>query len=408
MKLVNESERLGPWVVDASGEVYRLGHGARLSLATTRALVMANSPAEARNQADAESFRIGVKNAIGDEPAEICIYGEVGDPWEMCDAASMSQFLRNNKGKAVNVRINSPGGLAYDGIVSHNALLAHDGPVSTTIEGFAGSAASIIAVAGKPAKIYENAQFYPHRASVLAYGNRAMMKEAMDWLDQIDDAIARTYKAKTGKALDKIKDIMVGAVDGTLFSARDAVANRFCDEVILLTRNAAQNQAPVTAVADQSPRFVAAARALRMRTHSELFVPANSVVSIPKPVVKPKNDMGEDECCIEVGDRVIVVGIPRVEGQTAGMVRQVVPGPAYGIQFDGSDQITQWSVASEIALEDPLKEDKEEMAAAASGEKPVNCNCEYPATKYRNGSGHNNSCPCHKEWEDRGGFKQRP
>lgn len=195
-----------------------------------RQLIEIQLSSEAQKAASSESFRVGIKNAAGEEPAEIEIYGTIGDSFDQCDSRSVGAFLRANKGKAVNVRLNSPGGLAYDGITIHNALIAHDGPVTCIIDGMAGSAASVIAMAGKTC-MYENAQLFIHRASVIAVGNVDMMDEAKDWLNKIDDAIVRTYKAKTGKAYDKIMALMKGKVDGTIFTAREAKDAGFCDEV---------------------------------------------------------------------------------------------------------------------------------------------------------------------------------
>ena len=304
MKLVNEQDRLGLWAVDATGNAFRITNYTKLEGKPIRAVVSASSPADALNAANGEAFSVGVRNATPNEPAEIAIYGEIGDIWTASDANSVCQFLRANKGKAINVRINSPGGLAYDGITIHNALLNHDGPVTTTIEGLAGSAASIIAMAGQPAAIYENAQLFIHRAALVAIGNRDAMDEAMRWLDAIDEAIARTYKAKTGKALDKILEMMKGKVDGTVFSARDAVSEKFCNVVLSLKKNNGSNQAPsVSNKVCQPIKSVELARAIRMRSRNELFVPANSVVESPEKRPKPK---AEASPMYDVGDRVTV------------------------------------------------------------------------------------------------------
>jgi ATP-dependent protease ClpP protease subunit len=177
---------------------------------------------DGKNDAPAEIGLFKSKNDKPDAPEELPMYGDVGDPWAATDARSVGAFLRGNRGRDVIVRINSPGGLAFDGITIHNALLAHDGKVTTVIDGMAGSAASIIAVAGNPCQIYENAQFFAHRAAAMAIGNVDVMADAQDWLSKIDESIARTYKARTGKALDKILAMMKGKVDGTLFTAREA------------------------------------------------------------------------------------------------------------------------------------------------------------------------------------------
>lgn len=240
-----------------------------------RSMIEVALSAEAQKAGTSESFKVGVKNAKDDEPAEIVLYGEIGNPWEMADSRSVGEFLRNNRGRDVNVRINSMGGLAYDGITIHNALLAHDGTVTTIVEGMAGSAASIIAMAGDPVQMYENAHLFIHRALLVAVGNVDTMDEAKSWLSKVDDAIARTYKAKTGKALDKIHELMRGKVDGTMFTAREAVDMKFADQILSLKNGKAKAHAPdFAADVTAKVQFVESARAERIRSRRELFVPA--------------------------------------------------------------------------------------------------------------------------------------
>lgn len=192
---------------------------------------------------------IGAKNATDKEPAELVLYGEVGNPYDDMDAASVGRFLRTNKGAPVVVRINSYGGSAYDGITIRNALAQHDGKTTSIIEGIAGSAASIIALGAQRVKMLENASYFIHRASVLAAGNADVMHEAAKWLEQLDESIARTYKAKTGKSMDKIRDWMRGKVDGTNFSASEALAEKFVDEIVPLKASA-----PAKAMFDAVPK----------------------------------------------------------------------------------------------------------------------------------------------------------
>lgn len=239
-----------------------------------RSLIDIALSAEAKKAGTSEAFLVGVRNAKDDEPAEMALYGTIGDPWEQADAKSVGQFLRANKGKAVTVRINSMGGLAYDGITIHNALLNHDGKVRTVIEGMAGSAASVIAMAGEPVEMYENAHLFIHRALLVAVGNVDVMAEAGEWLSKVDDAIARTYKAKTGKALDKILDLMKGRVDGTMFTAKEAVEQRFADSIISLKTGESKAKADFTADVQAKVQHVEAMRAERIRARRELFTPA--------------------------------------------------------------------------------------------------------------------------------------
>lgn len=242
-----------------------------------RSLIDISLSAEAQAAGMSEAFKVGVKNAKGDEPAEMCLYGTIGDPWEQCDARSVGQFLRDNKGRDVVVRINSMGGLAYDGIVVFNSLRAHDGKVTTVIEGMAGSAASVIAMAGEPVRMYENAHLFIHRALLMAVGNISVMEEAATWLSKVDDAIARTYKSKTGRALDKLHEMMRGKVDGTMMTAKEAVDMKFADEIISLKTGEAKtkNDAPDFAGEIQARvQHVEALRAERIRSRRELFTPA--------------------------------------------------------------------------------------------------------------------------------------
>lgn len=208
-----------------------------------------SAEARAANAAAAKApLLIGAKNATDKEPAEIVLYGEVGNPYDNMDAASVGSFLRSNRGAPVVVRINSFGGSAYDGITIRNALAQHDGKTTSIIEGIAGSAASIIAIGAQRVKMLENASYFIHRASVLAAGNTDVMQEAATWLAQLDEAIARTYKAKTGRSMEKIRDWMRGRVDGTNFSASEALAEKFIDEVVPL-----KAMAPAKAMFDAVP-----------------------------------------------------------------------------------------------------------------------------------------------------------
>jgi len=263
-----------------------------------RQLIEIQLSAEAQKAASSQSFRVGIKNATNDDPAEIEIYGEIGDQFEGCDARSISAFLRSNRGKAVNVRLNSPGGLAYDGITIHNALLAHDGPVKCIIDGMAGSAASVIAMAGQPLQMYENAQLFIHRASVIAIGNVDMMDEAKNWLSKIDDAIARTYKAKTGKAYDKIMSLMKGKTDGTVFTAREAKDAGFIDEILSLKNGnpIAMGAADLRSEAEQRLSYVESAKLQRIRSRRELFAP--TALTAARNVV-PENPPGGNGTGVE-------------------------------------------------------------------------------------------------------------
>ncbi|MGE5192220.1 MAG: head maturation protease, ClpP-related [Deltaproteobacteria bacterium] len=221
---------------------------------TTREPILLDPREEVLASLSSASFRVTVRNATDDDPAEVLMYGAVGDPFDGVDARGFSNFLRENRGNPVNVRINSPGGLAYDGITIHNALLSHDGPVYTTIEGMAGSAARIVAMAGAPVRMFENATLFIHRALALAVGNVDVMRATADFLVKLDDQIARTYGAKAGKPRAQFLTMMRGKVDGTALSAAEAQKLGLVDEVLSIRQSDRPDPAKAQAALDQELR----------------------------------------------------------------------------------------------------------------------------------------------------------
>lgn len=188
--------------------------------------------ADVLNQASSSDFKVAVK--AQDDSVDIMIHGVIGDDWMALDSGSVAGFLKANRGKPLNVDINSPGGLAYDGVATYNAMIQHDAPVNVTITGIAASAASIIAMAGDTIKIAENASLMIHRAWGVGVGNQKTMLDLADFLDKLDNQIAATYAARTGRKSDTMLKLMDGAVDGTTFSGAEAVKQGFADEVIPL------------------------------------------------------------------------------------------------------------------------------------------------------------------------------
>lgn len=205
-----------------------------MSKSSSRQAFEIQASKEVQALASSESFKVGVKASA--ESVEMMIHGVIGDSWEGLDSGSVSNFLKDHRGKSVNIDINSPGGLAYDGVAIYNALVMHDANVNVDITGIAASAATIIAMAGDHIRIAENASFMIHRAWGVSIGNSAVMRDVGEMLDKIDAQIAATYAARTGRTVAKMSQLMVGTVDGTTFSGTEAVSERFADELIPLKK----------------------------------------------------------------------------------------------------------------------------------------------------------------------------
>lgn len=229
----------------------------------TRLPIALQPAAHLRNAVESDTFKVFVKNAKDDAPAELLIFDEIGkDPFfgTGIGAKDVAGFLAENRGQPVNVRINSPGGLVYDGLTIYNSLIQHDGPVTASIEGIAASIASVIAMAAGKVRMTAAGNMMIHRAMGVGVGNSAVMLDMAEWLDKIDGQIAGVYAAKTGRKKETMLKYMTGKVDGTMFTADEALSVGLIDEIIPVrgdkrgTRNDAE-----TVIADVTPEVVAAA-----------------------------------------------------------------------------------------------------------------------------------------------------
>ncbi|MEZ0212446.1 MAG: head maturation protease, ClpP-related [Xanthobacteraceae bacterium] len=152
---------------------------------------------------------------------QIDLYDEIGY-WGVT-AKSFRAQIREASGDIV-LRINSPGGDVFDGIAIYNELLAYDGKVTVEVTGMAASIASIIAMAGSEVKIADNAFFMVHNAWTIAAGNRHDFGDVAARLTKVDDALARTYAARSKSGIRDIKKMMDAE---TWMTAKEAVEAGF-------------------------------------------------------------------------------------------------------------------------------------------------------------------------------------
>lgn len=168
-----------------------------------------------------------------DEYLELMLYGTVGDEYSQADALSISRVLAEHRHLPVVMRINSMGGLAYDGLAIYNAITQHPAKTTAIIESVAFSAASIAAIGADEVAMYSNATYGIHQGLTMAYGHIADMKDAIEWLEQFNQAAAVTYSAKTGKTIGEIEQAMLGEHgNGTKFTAAEALSWGFVDRII--------------------------------------------------------------------------------------------------------------------------------------------------------------------------------
>jgi ATP-dependent Clp protease protease subunit len=188
-------------------------------------------PKRIENAVKDENFRVFY--ADSGEDLEIFLYGVVGDEYTESDAGSIARILARDRKRPATMRINSFGGLAYDGLAIHNAIADHAGPTTAIIESVAASAASLAAIGADTVKMYANATYQIHEGIGFAYGHIAEIRETLDWLENFNAAAAETYAAKTGKSVKEMQKALLGANgDGTKYNAQQALDMGFIDEIV--------------------------------------------------------------------------------------------------------------------------------------------------------------------------------
>lgn len=153
---------------------------------------------------------------------ELTIYGDIGESWwgDSTSAIDVDNALKNAKGHDVVVRLNSPGGSAFDGIAIYNRLKDHDGKVTVHIDGWACSAASIIAMAGDEVIMGTGAMLMIHEASTIVWGNKRDFRSNADMLEELEEGIIDIYMTKAN--VDR-KEIRKKVDAETWFSAAKAI-----------------------------------------------------------------------------------------------------------------------------------------------------------------------------------------
>lgn len=179
--------------------------------------------------------RLEVKNEANSDIAELYLYGTIRQAywWDDEDDCISSKRVRNAlkdlKGKAVNVHINSPGGDVFESIAISNLLKQHDKDINVYIDGLAGSGASIIAMAGKKIFMPNNAMIMIHKAWTYAAGNADELRKVANDLDKIDSAVKASYKDRFVGTEEELNNLIA---DESWLTAEECLAFGFCDEIL--------------------------------------------------------------------------------------------------------------------------------------------------------------------------------
>jgi ATP-dependent Clp protease protease subunit len=142
--------------------------------------------------------------------------------------AAFKQELLAGEGDII-VWINSPGGDVFAAAQIYTMLKEYPGKVHVKIDGFAASAASVIAMAGDLVLMSPVSYMVIHNPATIAIGDSAEMLRAKAMLDEIKEGIVNAYETKTGLPRAEISRLMN---EESCFNAKKAVELGFADRIL--------------------------------------------------------------------------------------------------------------------------------------------------------------------------------
>lgn len=171
------------------------------------------------------------------------LYDAIGG-WDGTKAIDVAQALASMSGP-VTMRINSPGGIIFEGAAMYNAIRSYTGgPVTAYVDGYAASAASFVMLAASPydaaadtggVRMADNAFVMVHDGMGLAMGTADDMREMADLLDMLSDSIAQIYANRTGGGVDEWRNVMTEG--DTWYTAQGALDAKLVDLIIGQTQD---------------------------------------------------------------------------------------------------------------------------------------------------------------------------
>lgn len=198
----------------------------------------------AQEQSRAQAQHKQVKNkhfwtfraAAGDNAApELILYGDIASETWWGDEVTPRQFTEELDALGavpeIVVRINSGGGDVFAANAIYTRLKDNAAKITVKIDGWAASAATIVAMAGDVIEIPGNGVFMVHDPSLglLGYFNEADLAKMTEELKVVKQSIVNAYVLKTGKDAAEVAAIMAAE---SWFDGKQAVDAGFCDKLM--------------------------------------------------------------------------------------------------------------------------------------------------------------------------------
>ena len=169
------------------------------------------------------------------KPAELILYGEIAAESWWGDEVTPRQFSEELAALGdvaeIVVRINSPGGDVFAANAIYTRLKDSTATITVKIDGWAASAATIIAAAGDKVLIARNGVMMYHdpAMNLRGYFKAEELEKQIAALAVIKNSIVNALALKTGKTEEEISEIMKAE---TWYTGAEAVENGFADELM--------------------------------------------------------------------------------------------------------------------------------------------------------------------------------
>lgn len=153
---------------------------------------------------------------------------ETAQWWGGVSAESLVPAIRAIKGGTIRLRINSPGGDVFAAQAICQAIRETGAKVIAHVDGYAASAATVIATAADEVEISDGGFFMIHKAWTMCVGNENDLLATAGLLSKIDGSLAAQYAKKSGM---KAEDVLAAMDAETWYSAEEAVAVGLVDRI---------------------------------------------------------------------------------------------------------------------------------------------------------------------------------
>lgn len=129
----------------------------------------------------------------------------------------------------INIRINSYGGLVFDSFTAVNCIKNSKAPVTTIIDGYAASGATLFSVVGKERYMKEYSFMLIHQLSSGMWGKFEEQKDEMKNNQLLMDNIYKIYEEHTKLPKRKLKEVLKKDL---WFSPKECIAYGLVDDVL--------------------------------------------------------------------------------------------------------------------------------------------------------------------------------